>query len=159
MPLLSPMFPRSPYDVSQWLKPLPADGSVPHMPGWKWIHVPGHTPGQVALWREGDLVLLAADAFITTNQESAYAIAAQTPEIHGPPTYFTPDWVAARKSVEELAKLQPELVVTGHGPAMQGPEMRSALDELARNFNEIAVPKDGRYVHEPATVESSQDYQ
>lgn len=81
MALLSPMYPRSPYDVSRWLEPLPAEGTVPHMPGWKWIHVPGHTPGQVALWRAGDLVLLPADAFITTRQESAYAVTVQKPEL------------------------------------------------------------------------------
>ncbi len=159
MALLSPLYPRSPYDVARWLKPLPADGGIPHMPGWKWIHVPGHTPGQIALWREGDRVLLAADAFITTRQESAYAVVAQKPEMHGPPMYFTQDWDAAHKSVERLAALEPELVITGHGPAMQGPEMRNALKELARNFDEIAVPKDGRYVKEPATVESGRAYQ
>lgn len=153
MALLSPLYPRSPYNVTRWLQPLPADGSIPHMPGWKWIHVPGHTPGQVALWREGDRVLLAADAFITTRQESAYAVLAQKPEMHGPPMYFTPDWDAARQSVEALAALEPELVITGHGPAMQGPEMRRALKELARNFDEIAVPEHGRYVKEPATAE------
>jgi glyoxylase-like metal-dependent hydrolase (beta-lactamase superfamily II) len=159
MALLSPLYPRSPYNVARWLKPLPADGGIPHMPGWKWIHVPGHTPGQVALWREGDRILLPADAFITTRQESAYAVVAQKPEMHGPPMYFTQDWDAARKSVERLAALEPELVITGHGPAMQGPEMRSALKELARNFDEIAMPKDGRYVQEPATAESGSAYQ
>ena len=159
MALLSPLYPRSPYNVARWLKPLPADGSIPHMPGWKWIHVPGHTPGQVALWREGDRVLLAADAFITTRQESAYAVVAHKPEMHGPPMYFTPDWDAARKSVERLALLEPELVITGHGPAMQGPEMRSALKELALNFDEIAVPRHGRYVEQPATAEFGGAYQ
>ncbi len=158
MALLSPLYPRSPYDVSRWLQVLPPNGSVPHMPGWKWIHVPGHTPGQVALWREGDRVLLAADAFITTRQESAYAVAAQTPEMHGPPMYFTQDWKAARDSVERLAALEPELILTGHGPAMQGPEMRKALQELAGNFDQIAVPKDGRYVRQPATAESGDAY-
>ncbi len=141
MALLSPLYPRAPYDVSRWLQPLPADGTVPHMPGWRWIHVPGHTPGQVAFWREGDRVLLAADAFITTRQESAYAVAMQTPEMHGPPMYFTPDWDSARASVQRLAALEPEVVITGHGHAMQGPQMLAALQQLAANFDAIAVPK------------------
>jgi glyoxylase-like metal-dependent hydrolase (beta-lactamase superfamily II) len=158
MSLLSPLYPRSPYNVSGRLHVLPADGSVPHMPAWKWVHVPGHTPGQVALWREGDRILIAADAFITTRQESAYAVAAQKPEMHGPPKYFTQDWNAARDSVQRLAALEPEIVVTGHGAAMQGPEMRSALRELARNFDEIAVPDDGRYVREAATPASGTAY-
>lgn len=158
MALLSPMYPSGPYDLSRWLQPLPEDGTVPSMPGWRWIHVPGHTPGQVALWREGDRILIAADAFITTRQESAYAVATQKPEMHGPPMYFTQDWNASRLSVQTLAALEPELVVTGHGPAMQGPEMRAALQQLAGNFDEIAVPKDGKYVREPAEAGSTGAY-
>jgi hypothetical protein len=63
-----------------------------------------------------------------------------------PPMYYTPDWVSARESVRRLARLEPELVVTGHGRAMRGPQMRAALDHLATGFDEIAVPKHGRYV-------------
>lgn len=92
------------------------------------------------------LIADAGDAFITTNQESAFAVAVQKPEIHGPPMYYTPDWVQARQSVERLAALKPELVVTGHGPAMEGPEMQQALQTLARDFAHIAVPEHGRYV-------------
>jgi glyoxylase-like metal-dependent hydrolase (beta-lactamase superfamily II) len=158
MARLSSMYPRGPYDVSKWLQALPADGSVPHMPGWRWIHVPGHTPGQIALWREGDRVLIAADAFITTRQESAYAVATQIPEMHGPPMYYTQDWEASRASVQKLAALEPEIVVTGHGLAMQGPEMRAALHQLARDFDEVAVPKHGRYVDNPASPESGTAY-
>lgn len=140
MPLLAPLFPREPLDVFARLRTLPEDGSVPFMPGWRWQHTPGHTPGHVSLWREADRTLIAGDAFITTAQESAYAIAMQTPEMHGPPKYFTPDWDAARVSVQQLAALAPELVVTGHGRAMQGPEMRAALEKLARNFDQLARP-------------------
>jgi glyoxylase-like metal-dependent hydrolase (beta-lactamase superfamily II) len=158
MALLSPMYPRGPYDVSKWLRPLPGDGTIPHMPGWKWIHVPGHTPGQVALWRAGDRVLISADAFITTRQESAYAVTVQKPEMHGPPAYYTQDWDAARDSVRKLAALEPEIVITGHGPAMQGPEMRAALHHLAEKFDAIAVPEDGKYVRSPAQAGSSEAY-
>ena len=158
MALASPLYPRGPYDVSRWLRALPADGTVPHITGWEWIHVPGHTPGQVAFWRERDRTVIAADAFITTRQESAYAVAMQKPELHGPPAYYTQDWDAARESVERLAELEPELVITGHGPAMHGPTMREALQQLARNFDAIAVPQDGKYVREPAGVGSGRAY-
>ena len=158
MALLSPMYPRGPYNVAKWLQPLPSDGSVPHMAGWRWIHVPGHTPGQIALWREGDRVLLPADAFITTRQESAYAVTVQKPEMHGPPAYYTQDWEAARESVAKLAALEPEIVITGHGPAMQGPEMRQALQHLAANFDAIAVPEDGKYVRDPAKAGTREAY-
>ena len=115
------------------------------MAGWRWLHTPGHTPGHVSLWRESDRLLVAGDAFITTRQESAYAAITQAPEMHGPPMYFTPDWVSARASVQSLAALAPDVVVTGHGQAMQGQEMRAALQELAQRFDEVAVPETGRY--------------
>jgi len=45
-----------------------------------------------------------------------------------------------------LAALGPQTVVTGHGQAMQGAGMRSALTQLAERFEDIAIPKHGRYV-------------
>jgi glyoxylase-like metal-dependent hydrolase (beta-lactamase superfamily II) len=144
MAWLSPLYPTTPVDVSGRLRPLPGDGTVPGMPEWRWLHTPGHSPGHVSLWRESDRMLIAGDAFITTRQESAYAAITQAPEMHGPPMYFTPDWENARTSVQSLAELAPRTVVTGHGRAMQGPEMRAALNELAKRFDEVAVPAHGR---------------
>ena len=132
MSLISTLFPRGPMDFSTWLHPLPKDGNVPFMNGWRWIHTPGHSVGHVSLWREADRSLIAGDAFITTAQESAYAVAVQEPELHGPPMYFTADWQKAAASVRTLAGLEPETVVTGHGHAMRGPEMRAARRRPAR---------------------------
>jgi glyoxylase-like metal-dependent hydrolase (beta-lactamase superfamily II) len=146
MALLSPLYPTRPVDVSPRLQALPDDHSVPDMPGWRWLHTPGHSPGHVSLWRSADRLLIAGDAFVTTRQESVYSAVTQAPEMHGPPMYFTPDWPSARQSVLNLAALGPDTVVTGHGQAMRGPEMRSALGELAERFDEIAVPKHGQYV-------------
>ncbi len=151
----SPMLGRGPIDVSQWLQPLPEDGSVPGMPGWRWLHTPGHTPGHVSLWREEDRTIIAGDAFVTTAQESIYAVMTQREELHGPPQYFTTDWTAAKESVQNLAALEPELAVTGHGRALRGPEMRSALRALATRFDQVAVPSRGRYVSEPARADES----
>ncbi|MBV9734727.1 MAG: MBL fold metallo-hydrolase [Acidisphaera sp.] len=158
MSLLSPLFPRGPIDVSAWLRPLPEDASVPGMPGWRWLHTPGHSVGHVSFWREADRTLIAGDAFITTRQESAYAAIAQSPELHGPPMYYTPDWQKSRASVELLAGLEPEIAITGHGPAMRGPEMRAALHTLARDFDGVAVPAHGRYVDDPARIEHGTAY-
>jgi glyoxylase-like metal-dependent hydrolase (beta-lactamase superfamily II) len=148
--LLAPLYPSGPVNVSPWLHALPEDGSIPPLPDWRWIATPGHAAGHVSLWREADRSLIAGDAFITTAQESAYAVATQAPELHGPPMYYTPDWDAARDSVRRLAELEPERVITGHGPAMQGPAMRAALHRLAQDFDSVAVPRGGRYVGHPA---------
>jgi hypothetical protein len=72
--------------------------------------------------------------------------------------YFTTDFEAAKASVQMLAKLEPELAVTGHGRAMHGPEMRTALHLLAENFDYCAVPKHGRYVNAPARLADGTAY-
>jgi len=125
------------------------------MDGWRWIHTPGHSPGHVSLYRDSDRTLIAGDAFVTTKQESAYAALTQRPEINGPPSYFTPDWESARRSVEKLAALEPLRVATGHGPPLEGPDMLRDLHRLARDFDEIAVPRRGRYVRQPAVADET----
>jgi glyoxylase-like metal-dependent hydrolase (beta-lactamase superfamily II) len=158
MSLLAPLFPKGPIDVSTWLAPLPADGTIPFMEGWRWIHTPGHSVGHISLWREADRCLIAGDAFITTAQESAYAVAVQEPELHGPPMYFTANWQQAAASVREPAALEPEVVVTGHGHAMRGPAMRAALRRLADDFEHVAVPDGGAYVDRPVRAEDGSAY-
>ncbi len=158
MASLASLYPTKPVDVSAHLKPLPADGTVPGMPGWMWIHTPGHSPGHVSLWRETDRTMIVGDAFVTTAPESAYATAIQAAEIHGPPRYFTIDWDASRASVKTLAALDPDLVITGHGRAMQGVVLRKALHELARDFDAVAIPAQGRYVAHPARAEDGSAY-
>lgn len=151
---LSPLYPTRPVHVGSRLRSLPADGSVPAMPGWRWLHTPGH----VSLWRPADGTLIAGDAFVTTAPESVYAVALQTPELHGPPRFFTLDWDRAERSVALLAALDPVLVVTGHGRAMHGPEMNAALRTLVRDFKTLAVPGQGRYFDRPAVVEDGSAY-
>jgi glyoxylase-like metal-dependent hydrolase (beta-lactamase superfamily II) len=158
MALLSPLFPRGPIDLGNHLELLPTDGSIPGMPGWQWLHTPGHAPGHVSLWREADRALIAGDAFITTGQESAYEVAVQQLEMHGPPRYFTPDWDAAEASVRQLAALKPHLVITGHGAPAAGVGMRQGLDRLAGCFRELAFLPGSKYVREPATVENGKAY-
>lgn len=145
---MSPLFPREGIDLSGRVRVLPEDGTLPGLPQWRWIATPGHTPGHVSFFRESDRVLIAGDAFTTVQQESALAVLLQEKEIHGPPAYFTQDWIAARESVQRLAALEPSVVATGHGLPMQGPEMAQQLEELARDFEELAVPDQGRYVPE-----------
>nr|WP_237182143.1 MBL fold metallo-hydrolase [Roseomonas marmotae] len=158
MALLSPLYPRGPVDVGPRLRMLPEDGSVPEMPGWRWLHTPGHSVGHISLWREADRTLIAGDAFVTTASESAYATAVQEPEMHGPPKYYTHDWQAAEASVARLAPLEPELVIAGHGHAMKGAEMRQALHRLSREFGALAVPDGGRFVDAPRRAEDGTAY-
>lgn len=153
MAALSFAYPRGPVDLGARVRPLPADGSVPGMAGWRALHTPGHTPGHAAFFRDADRVLLAGDAFVTTRQESLSHVLAQTPEVNGPPSYFTQDWVAAEASVRALAALRPEVGATGHGVPLAGAPLREALERLARDFRARAVPARGRYVGSPAVAD------
>lgn len=153
MAWMSFLYPRSPLNLGTRVRALSADGTVPDLAGWRWVFTPGHTPGHVSFLRESDRLLLAGDAITTVKGESAYRTFTQTPELHGPPAYFTPDWDAARTSVRTLAGLDIATAATGHGVPLHGPALRQALDELARDFDQVARPAKGRYVREPAIAD------
>lgn len=153
MAVMSPLYPRTSADLSGVVKVLPADGSVPNLAGWRWFHTPGHAPGHISLFREEGRVLLPGDAFCTTKQESFLAVAKQLPELHGPPAYYTPDWDAARASVRELANLRPLTIAPHHGLPMCGDEVAGQLGRLADDFDRIALPEHGKYVHRTAAAE------
>lgn len=144
---ISPFFPNEGIDLDQHVMKLPSDGSVPPMPGWRWIHTPGHTPGHISLFREQDRSLIVGDAFVAVKQESLYKVFIQEQEISGPPKYFTTDWQAAWESVKKLEALKPTIAVTGHGLPMSGERLLSDLEKLARDFDRIAIPEEGRFVH------------
>ncbi|KJS12232.1 MAG: metallo-beta-lactamase family protein [Desulfotomaculum sp. BICA1-6] len=147
---ISPTFPHKGINLGTRAAPLPADGSVPWMPGWQWIHTPGHSPGHVSLFRDSDRVLIVGDAFTTLKQESATSVLTREKEVHGPPAYFTTDWQAAEQSVQVLNELNPSLVIPSHGLPMGGEELKQQLSELAHNFVHLAVPEQGQYVGQPA---------
>ncbi|AHG91934.1 beta-lactamase domain protein [Gemmatirosa kalamazoonensis] len=153
MARLAGLYPKRPIDLGERVRPLADDGSLPEMPGWRWVFTPGHTPGHVSLFREADRVLIAGDAFVTTKQESALAVLTQRAEINGPPMYFTPDWERAWSSVKALAALEPLVALTGHGSPMQGPQLAEDLHALARDFDVRAMPSHGRYVGRPAVTD------
>lgn len=144
------VYPSGPINIVERLFELPDDNTIPNLPDWKWLHTPGHTPGHISLFRERDGVLVAGDAVVTTKQESVFSVMTQKKVMSGPPKYFTPDWGAAARTVRELAALEPNIVATGHGPAMYGDEARKALHKLSREFWQLGMPESGRYVKEPA---------
>lgn len=143
---MSPIFPNEPINLGSHVEVLPANGTVPHMPEFKWIHTPGHTPGHVSFFREKDRALIVGDAFVTVKQEYLYKVITQEQGISGPPRYLTTDWKAAKESVEKLADLQPSVAITGHGVPMKGELLTKSLEKLVTDFDEIAVPSHGKYV-------------
>jgi len=143
---ISSVYPNEPINIKPVLKPLPEDGSVPQLPGWQWVHVPGHSPGQVALFRAEDNTLISADAVITVKQDSMYKVLVQKKQVCGPPVYLTTDWQAAWNSAKRLYALAPDVLVPGHGTAMEGRELMDGLKRLVEDFEDIAIPDHGKFV-------------
>lgn len=141
------LFPHTGYDFGDKVRPLPEDGKVPGMEGWSWLHTPGHTPGHVSLFRGEDRVLVAGDALTTMNLDSWTSQITRERQLHRPPAPFTPDWEAARKSVERLAGLEPSVIAAGHGLPMSGP---LAAEELRSYPGRFSPPRVGRYANRPA---------
>jgi glyoxylase-like metal-dependent hydrolase (beta-lactamase superfamily II) len=149
------LYPSSPINIWNRVNVLPGDGTIPGLDDWKYIHTPGHAPGHISLFRATDKALIAGDAFVTTCQESALSVATQKKKISGPPKYFTYDWNAAERSVQDLAALQPKVAATGHGKPMRGAELRDSLLNLSQHFEEVAVPSKGRYLDDPAVADAN----
>jgi glyoxylase-like metal-dependent hydrolase (beta-lactamase superfamily II) len=145
---IAPLYPHKAINLGNKVQELPEDGSVPSMEGWRWISTPGHTPGHISLFRETDRTLIAGDAFITVKQESAMAVMTQELDIHGPPMYFTPNWDQARASVQQLESLKPAYAITGHGRPISGDTLSQGLLRLAQDFDRLAIPDQGKYVHQ-----------
>jgi glyoxylase-like metal-dependent hydrolase (beta-lactamase superfamily II) len=81
--------------------------------GFEVLHVPGHSPGHVAYWRESDRVLVLGD--VLNNMDVATGIRG----LREPKRVFTPDPARNRSSARRLAALEPDLVCFGHGPPLR----------------------------------------
>jgi glyoxylase-like metal-dependent hydrolase (beta-lactamase superfamily II) len=139
---MSPWFPNEPIQIGRRVHALPADGTVPFLPEWKWLLTDGHTPGHISLFHKTTRDLVAGDAFVTVKQESIYKVFMQELEINGPPKYFTSNWQAAKASVLKLAELNPSSAITGHGKPVEGEALTSGLQKLSKNFDLIARPNE-----------------
>lgn len=148
------LYPKHPIDICHSVRALPEDGSVPFLPEWRWIHTPGHTNGHISLFRDVNGVMIVGDAFTTLEAESLLANLTLTPKLHRPPAYFTPDWPAAKVSIEKLAELSPTVVATGHGVPLFGQAMREDLLRLGYEFERRGLPASGRYREIPAAYDN-----
>ncbi len=93
--------------------------------GFKVVHIPGHSPGQIALWRESDRLALTADCFYTLDPGTSR---------HGPPRVplegFNYDTEQARASIRKIAALEPSVAWPGHADAVTG-DVRAQLERAA----------------------------
>jgi glyoxylase-like metal-dependent hydrolase (beta-lactamase superfamily II) len=77
--------------------------------GFQVLDVPGHSPGHIAYWREGDRVLILGD--VLNNMDVVTGRAG----LNDPKPFFTHNPSQNRDSARRLAALEPKLVLFGHG--------------------------------------------
>lgn len=80
--------------------------------GFRVVHAPGHSRGEVIFFRESDRVAICGD--VIRNMSYATAL----PGLKEPPDIFTYDPAENRRSIRKLADLNPTLILPGHGPAV-----------------------------------------
>lgn len=95
--------------------------------GFRVVHLPGHAPGLIGLWRESDRLALVTDAFYTVDPMSLRS----TP---GPPRLphraFNQDEEQARASLRKLAGMEPAAAWPGHADPATG-DVRAQLEHAA----------------------------
>lgn len=84
--------------------------------GFRVLHVPGHSAGHLAFWRESDRVLVAGDVLNSANPLTGIR------GLRLPYDFWTPDPAENRRSAKRLGELEPALVCLGHGPPVRNPQ-------------------------------------
>jgi hydroxyacylglutathione hydrolase len=93
--------------------------------GFEVIAFPGHTPGQIGLWRESDRTVLCADTMRSVN------VVTGIPQLGEMPVLFTSDLSEARRSIRKLAALEARTICFGHG--------RPLTKDTAAKLNDFAA--------------------
>ena len=95
--------------------------------GFEVLHLPGHAPGQIGLWRESDRLAIVADAVFVFDPFTFTAIPGRA---RLAPPAGRPDEGAARASVRKIAALDPAEVWIGHYGPLRG-DVGAQLEEAA----------------------------
>jgi len=83
--------------------------------GFRVVHLPGHAPGLIGLWREADRLALTSDCVYTLDPQTGIPGAPRLP--HPAFNHSTDD---ARASMRKLAALRPAVAWTGHAEPLTG---------------------------------------
>ena len=93
--------------------------------GFRVVHLPGHAPGLIALYRESDRLALTTDCFYTLDEWGRDC------DPHVPMGVYNFDTEQARASIRKLAALEPAACWPGHANAVAGTDVRARLERAA----------------------------
>jgi glyoxylase-like metal-dependent hydrolase (beta-lactamase superfamily II) len=116
--------------------PLPADGTVPGLPGWRAQPTPGHTPGHTVFVRTADRVVIAGDAVVTAPL-GGMLVCRQA--LSRPFWLASWDAAATAAAYAEVAALEPSVLATGHGAPMKA-DVAARLHAFATRHGGGALP-------------------
>jgi steroid delta-isomerase-like uncharacterized protein len=93
--------------------------------GFRVVHIPGHAPGQIALFRDSDRVALTTDCFYTLDIGTGRHVAAKVPAAG-----TNLDTEQARASIRKLGALDPSVCWPGHADPVTG-DVQAQLEQAA----------------------------
>jgi glyoxylase-like metal-dependent hydrolase (beta-lactamase superfamily II)/predicted ester cyclase len=111
--------------------PVPVAGTLREgddVAGFEVVHLPGHAPGLIALWRAADRLALTSDCFYTVDPQTLRRTHPPTPRL--PHAAFTEHVEQARTSLRRLAALEPAAAWPGHAEPLTG-DVRAQLERAA----------------------------
>lgn len=94
--------------------------------GFEVVHLPGHAPGQIAMWRESDRLALVSDAFYTVDPHTGMKVKPRLAH-----EAFNHDRARALASLDKLALLRPNAAWPGHADPILG-DVYSALQQVVQ---------------------------
>lgn len=112
--------------------PLQIEGGLEEgdeVAGFRVMHLPGHTPGLIGLWREADRLAIVSDAVFVFDP---FTLTARPGAARMPPKPVRPDDAAARASIRRIAELDPAQVWLGHYGPLTG-DVRGQLERAAQS--------------------------
>jgi hydroxyacylglutathione hydrolase len=112
--------------------PLKVDATVSEgeqVVGFRVLHLPGHAPGQIGLWRESDRLAIVSDAVFMFDP---FTMTGRPGAARMPPAPVRPDPEAARRSIRRIAELDPSEVWLGHYGPIRG-DVRGQLERAAES--------------------------
>jgi glyoxylase-like metal-dependent hydrolase (beta-lactamase superfamily II) len=122
-----PLYPRL---LASWdggaIEPAGSVQEGDEVAGFRVLHLPGHAPGLIGLYRAQDGLALVSDLLFTINPETGLGV-----EAHVPEPAFNLDTNQARESIRRLASLDPKVVWPAHAKPVSGDDVQLQLQRAA----------------------------